>query len=685
MNEDLRLKAREFLLNHYEEKQIVLEPELQSSSVRPDLAVRTQDATEYLLLVECSSMSTQHRRREDIKQLRRMMEIADVEYGLLFSDDFEYLFELTEFDNELVEREIPDYPESRATDFEDVLSEKELEFRLWRARDLLRDRVSERKYHQHLFHALFRKFVAQEKGLEYDIDNVDEDWITTVDDEITNEYPSYSPNVAPQDAEIQRRILRSFEGVDLGKIQPRTARAFTGIIESSRQSTESMTPLDVADALVELANPEQGDRILDPAAGIGNTIREAALRGTDASAVEINPNTVNIALFLNAVNEVDIDYFVADFLKEGLADESDPTLADFGDDSQLESPSLPVNQDHVLIDPPFGLRYERPDGGVERNAEELFVLKSLQCLRSEGTVTAVLPQGSLYKQKSEEFRNQIREDYRIKTIIEVNQPVFQHTALPTVIVQITNEPVPRNAELQYAIVEKSAEDDELIQAVQKIRDGDAPSLQLSELDDGSYLPSEIVGANQVTQQLRDRFGEIVELEERANELRTGVKLENPVPESQEGTIPFLRPQDVSQGSVSQYHPYDEETITAGPEDVLLSVKGDTSVVYTPSAEVVPASNWAIIRFDSHDEALVYATFFESDLGQEQLSTIRTGATIPYIPLRRLKEVYVPLFTKNQIENKATHIRSLRETAREYERQRTAIEDQIEDIVGGDWE
>lgn len=683
MTHDLNLKAKKFLLKHYEEDQIVLEPELQSSSVRPDLAVRTQDGTEYLLLAECSSMSTQHRRREDIKQLRRMMESADVEYGLLFSEGFEYLFELTEFEGELVEREIPTYPESKTTDFDDVLSERELEFRLWRAQDLLRDRIREPEYHHHLFHALFRQFVAHKRDLDFDVENVDEDWLVEIDSAITEEYPSYTPHVAPQDAEIQRRILRSFEGVTLQKIQPRSARAFTSVIESSRQSSELMTPLDVANALVDLANIGRGDRVLDPAAGIGNAVREAALRGAEATAVEINPKAVNLALFLNAIYDVNIDYYAADFLKAEISNDPGPTLNDFTEDDQGESPALPVDQDHVLIDPPFGLMYERPDGSVERNAEELFVLQSLKCLRSEGTVTAVLPQGSLYKQgKSREFRNQIREDYRIKSIIEVNQPVFPDTALPTVIVQIVNEPATPNAEVQYAIVEKSAEDDELTRAVQSVKDGDAPTLQLSELDDGSYLPSEIVGVNRITQKLRDRFGEIIELEELANELRTGVKPEKRLADTQESTIPFVRPQDVSQGTVSQYYPYDEETVTAGPKDLLISVKGQTSVVYTPSDEVVPASNWAIIRFDSPDDALVYGTFFESEIGQEQLSALRTGATIPYIPLRRLREIYVPQFTTDQIEQKADRIRSLKETARIYERQRAGIEDQIEDIVGG---
>ncbi|MFB6186185.1 MAG: N-6 DNA methylase, partial [Halobacteriaceae archaeon] len=498
-------------------------------------------------------------------------------------------------------------------------------------------------------------------------------------------YPSYSQNVAPQDAEIQRRILRSFDGVELKKIQPQSARAFIRIIESSRQSSESMTPLDVADALVDLAGPEQDDRVMDPAAGIGNSIRGAALRGADATAIEINPKTTNVALFLNAVNDVDVEYVVADFLQEDLADTSGPTLSDFGDDNQQDSTALPVNQDHVLIDPPFGLHYERPDGSVERNAEESFVLKSLRCLRSEGTVTAVLPQGSLYKQNSKDFREELRQDFWIKTIIEINKPVFQQTALPTVIVQIQNQPAPPNTDLQYAIVEKSDDEEELNRAVERINNEDAPTLTPSELGDGSYLPSEIVGVNQVTDQLGDRFGEIAELQERANEIRTGVKPGDTVSESRESTVPFLRPQDVSQGSVSQYLPRDEEEVTAGPKDVLVSVKGDTSVVYTPSTEVVPASNWAIIRFDSHDEALVYATFFESEIGQKQLSAIRTGATIPYIPLRRLKEVYVPVFTDSQIDEKADQIRSLRKTAQQYERQRTAIEDQIEDIVGGDLE
>jgi restriction endonuclease S subunit len=87
-----------------------------------------------------------------------------------------------------------------------------------------------------------------------------------------------------------------------------------------------------------------------------------------------------------------------------------------------------------------------------------------------------------------------------------------------------------------------------------------------------------------------------------------------------------------------------------------------------------------LRLDSPEEALVYATFFESELGQEQLETMRTGSTIPYIPLRRLREVLIPRFSEEEVAEKADQIRSLREKAREFERQRAALEEDLEEIV-----
>lgn len=664
MDEDLRAHARKKLLEQYPETRIVAEPEVPNTSTRPDFGVKDNQSSDYLLLIECSSMRTHHRRREDISSLKRMMEAGNVDYGALISDAFEYVFELAEFNGELVEREIPEYPEGCGSEFDDVLSERELEFRLWRSSDLIRDVASPHEYPHYLFHALFRKLIAEQEGIKYEIQSLSEDWISQVDKLISDKYPPYDPTVAPNDVEIQRRILQSFEGVDIKKIQPRAARAFTKLIESSRSVSEHMTPLRVADAIVDLAGPVDGDRVFDPAAGIGNLIREAAMQGADASAFEINRETVNSALFLNAVHQTEIDYQLGNFLNATLQEDS----------------ALPENLDHVIIDPPFGLHYERPDGTKERNAEELFILEALKRLRPGGVVTTVVLQGSLFKQQSQKFREKITGEYRLANIIEVNEPIFQHTAVPTAIIQIVNEPAKDDDEIQYQIIGDSDSEDELAYAVQTILDGDAPKLQLSELHEKSFLPSEIVGVEQVTARLHERYEHVVELGELANDIRTGVKRPETTTESGPNNLPYLRPQDVSDAEPEEYLPRENAEITTGPGDVLISVKGHTSVVYAPKTEVVPASNWAVLRFDSPEEALVYATFFESELGQEQLETMRTGSTIPYIPLRRLREVLMPRFSEMEIAEKADRIRSLRQRAREFERQRAALESDLEDIV-----
>jgi len=664
MDSDLRLLAREKLQEQYSKERIVAEPEVPNTSARPDFGVRNEQAPGYLLLVECSSMRTRHRRREDISSLKRMMTAGDVDYGALISDEIEYVFELTEFEGEVVEREIPAYPDGRGGEFDDVLSERELEFRLFRALDLIRDVISVDEYPHHLLHALFRKLVAEQESIEYEIQSLTEDWINEVDNLIAEQHPPYDPTAAPSDMEVQKRILQSFEGIDIGKIQPRAARAFTQLIESSRSASQSITPLRVADAIVDLAGPVDGDRVMDPAAGIGNLIREAAVQGAEASAIEIRRETVNSALFLNAVHDTQIDYQVADFLKLALQEDS----------------AIPDDLDHVLIDPPFGLHYERPDGKRERNAEELFVLEALKRLRPGGAVTTVVSQGSLFKQRSLEFREKVTGEYRLSSIIEINEPIFQHTAVPTAIIQIVNEPAQSDDEVQYQIIGDSDSDDELERAVQTVRDGDAPTLPLSDLHEKSFLPSEVIGVEQVTEQLHDRYDYVVELGEYAKEIRTGVKRPETTSKSGPDNLPYLRPQDVSDAEPEEYMPRENAEVTAGPGDVLISVKGHTSVVYAPKMEVVPASNWAVLRFDSMEEALVYATFFESELGQEQLETMRTGSTIPYIPLRRLREVLIPRFSDDEVTEKADQIRSLRERAREFERQRAALEADLDEIV-----
>jgi hypothetical protein len=429
-------------------------------------------------------------------------------------------------------------------------------------------------------------------------------------------------------------------------------------------ASESMTPPRVADALVDLTNPSEGDDLLDPAAGIGNVARGAAQRGANVSAVEVNVETTNSATFLNAVHDVDIEYLVTDFL--------DATFED--------SSSLPSDLDHVIVDPPFGLHYERSDGTNERNAEELFVLESLKRIRFGGTITAVLPQGSLFKQRSAAFRETITDDYRLATIIQVDEPVFQHTAVPTAIVQIVKEPAENGNEIQYQIISESDAEDELDRAVETVQSGDAPTLHLSDLRDGSFLPGEIVGMQRITNRLRERYDHLIELKERTNDIRTGLNSPKTVSEPGQDSVPLLRPLDVSEDGPGEYVSVEEASVTAGPGDVLVSVKGSTSVVHAPETEVVPSGNWAILRFGSDEEALVYATYLESEFAQEQLESMRSGSTIPYISIRRLSELLVPVFGEDEIVEKADRIRSLQDDIDKHERQRVALEDDLRDIV-----
>jgi hypothetical protein len=127
-----------------------------------------------------------------------MMDAADIEFGALLSTEVEYVFELAEFKGEQIEREIPTFPESQESDFENILSAPEVGFRLWNAIDHIRGDVSKHEYHYHLFHALFRKLITNQTSAKVDIYEIDEQWIDEMDERIANHYPSYTPSAAPK-------------------------------------------------------------------------------------------------------------------------------------------------------------------------------------------------------------------------------------------------------------------------------------------------------------------------------------------------------------------------------------------------------------------------------------------------------------------------------------------------------
>jgi hypothetical protein len=347
--------------------------------------------------------------------------------------------------------------------------------------------------------------------------------------------------------------------------------------------------------------------------------------------------------------------------------------------------NLPAEFDQVFIDPPFNLQYEKPDGTPARNGDEKFVLDSLERLNPDGRLTVILPVGKLYKRRSSDFREILRSEYTIESLIEIQPPIYDHTGISTVILQIANEPSSPSDEISYAIVNSDEDPEQKVpEVVDDIRLGKADTLELGRLEGRSYLPSEIIQMDKTSRELQQQYAEVREIQEVAEEIRGGTKKPDQVFEEEgENRLPYVNIRDIQQEQYSEFLNVDGNIVRADETDVLVSVTGAKIHVHHPEKEIAPSSMWAVVRFRTEEEALVYAHFLDTELAKNQLESMQGGATIQRIPIRRLRELLIPEFSEKEIQEMAEAIRKRLEKIADLEQEQAQLQDDVEGLFGGE--
>lgn len=652
----------------YSEDRVVLEPFVEGKlSFRPDIAVLDENLDEFYVVVECSTIISEHREREDLKELRRLMNHSGAPYGALVSESFEYVFELVPGEeSKQVERELAGFPNDHGKSRRALESVEEIRMKFWRLADYFRGK-GEWDIITGLYSGLFRKLVAERHGYNLDVDSLSEGDLEEVDQLIGEKYPPFTTQGRPLDVEFQKQVLNTFYGIDLDKTPSQLAEAFVELVEQERKIPQT-TPIWLSKAFIALSETGEGDVVLDPAAGYGNILREASARGADAHGVEINVDAVNNGIFLNELFGTGVSYTLGDYLNLQTIDHD-----------------LPTEFDQVFIDPPFNLHYEKPDGTPARNGDEKMVLDSLEQLKSGGHLTVILPIGKLFKRRSSNFREILRSEYNIKSLIEVNAPIYDHTGISTVILHIENELPSPSDEISYAVIDSDENPEQKIpEVVDNIRLGKAETIEMRRLEGRSYLPSEIIQLDKTGRELQQQYADVREIQEVAEEIRGGTKKpDQTFEETSENRLPYVNISDIQQDHYSEFLNVDENIVRADETDVLVSATGTKIHVHHPTEEIAPSSMWAVVRFRTEEEALVYAHFLDTELARNQLESMQGGATIQHIPIRRLRELLVPELSEEKIQEKAVAIRKRLDKISDLQQEQAQLQDDLEGLFGGE--
>jgi len=468
---------------------------------------------------------------------------------------------------------------------------------------------------------------------------------------------------ADPDAPFGRAVASTFGAFDLEATGSDALTEFVHHAAEIDSIQRYSTRREIADFLVDLADVGPGDTVLDPAAGVGSILRRAAEQGAEAVGVEVDEDAATIARFFNDLVDADVTIERRDF----LADEDLPVGSRETDAVVLEPPSTRNPED------------DRVGSLVTREGEhieEQIVRRAAAHLTEGTTLTALVPYGMFVRPDAaaREFREHLRGNYRIETLLEVVNPsYYPYPGVRTGVLQLGPE-VP---EADYEVrVDRlvAASDSERFEAaggkdvetlldetLAAIRDGSIETVSVSAFGD-VLDPSDALRCRELRAALQARFDGLVRLDEVAT-IERGQSI--PQRDLADEGIPYLRiATRTGHESERKYVPEEDAGTVATETDLLVSVKGTVGELYVPEEPVVPRSEWAVLGFESADAARVYRAFFETSIGADVAAAFRESAIVPYprytpeLSRTRLGSFLVPDFDADEVARIAAEVADL---------------------------
>ncbi len=265
------------------------------------------------------------------------------------------------------------------------------------------------------------------------------------------------------------------------------------------------TPRNVIQMMVEVLQPSEKEKIIDPACGSGGFLIESLKfvwetieqRGRELRWKPHQIESQKVQIATNNFRGIDKDYFLSKVAKAYMNLVGDGTTGIFCDDS-LELPDewkeetrykiKPEMFDIVLTNPPFGSnikvegneklrqfnlayrwkkskasgKFSREDLKAKESPQILFIERCLQLLRSGGRMAIVLPDGIFGNETDGYVRNWILHNAKILAIIDIPLETFlPHTGTKTsvlVLQKIPPQEIPQDYPIFMAIAESCGHD-----------------------------------------------------------------------------------------------------------------------------------------------------------------------------------------------------------------------------------
>lgn len=176
-------------------------------------------------------------------------------------------------------------------------------------------------------------------------------------------------------------------------------------------------------ALIAVQRPKN-EILYDPACGIASALISAVSLGAEPSTIygqDFSPSAIYVAKLRAYLNDIHIKIFESDVLREDR-------LPD-------------LKADTVILEPPFGLRFDTAMGISDQrfvygtppksNADFAWIQDAIAHLSDTGRAYVITPQGSLFKKGTEEvIRSGLIRAGCIETVVALPGKMLPHTSIP---------------------------------------------------------------------------------------------------------------------------------------------------------------------------------------------------------------------------------------------------------------
>lgn len=657
-------EVKQRLADLYGSERIGVGHSLASTRLRPDLIVyETPDRDDIFLVVEVKTGEESNERfRSGRQQLFEYLRKSEAQYGAVITPTLDHIFSFGPSDEEPTI--LSSFPGTQVDNGGRPLdSAVEARFLL---RQLLDDLGTHDPYNYgsdlkaDVFLTLLYQLTAEREGVQLDPSNDLEDQLGQLENPLESHFTALEAvDIVPRDLETVRATFSYFGSFELSKTSADVASGFFDELAGRTELGAEQLSRKVARPMVDFAGVESKDRVLDPASGFGVLCREIATRGASATGVEINESAVIVAVFVNelgqqgdAIESICADFFEWSSQSQPDSDASQAQLGSYSTDttSQDTHSSNSVDSfDQIVLNPPIGERVSAdrvPELHSSRNQiriEEAFVARALSLLEDDGTLVALVPEYILAGDQSKGLRDYLLHEATVEAIITFGGGVFSDVSFRGAIIRIRNSRSPSHQAIATAEVSPDPDHvgpNDITTAIKLVDDGQADIVEIDPREVRTLLPSQIQGERDVVDELYSQYDAVTKLGEEAT-IESGTTRE---PEQTDSGLPYLdTTRDVEIEDLSLRSPDDVSTI-ATPTDVLISIKGGDTIVRRVDRDVIPSSRWAVVKFDSDQQADQYQSFFESKLGNKILEANRTGSAIRYITISALRDLPVPDFS-----------------------------------------